>query len=59
MSGLATFSGGLKVQQIITATDGTRKILSTLEGQDGGDVVETVIIQLYLDLYLSHSEAVR
>lgn len=48
MAGVATFSGGLTVQQVLTAADGTRKILSTL--QDSADVVETVTNQPLLDL---------
>jgi hypothetical protein len=44
MASVATFSGGLKVQQIHTAKDGTRKILSRVEGGRDYALVETVMM---------------
>lgn len=46
MASVATFSGGLKVQQIHTAKDGTRKILSRVEGGQDYALVETVMIPI-------------
>ena len=43
MRGVATFSGGLELQEVHTAPDGTRKLLSSLLGDGSGSLVETVI----------------
>ncbi len=42
MRGVATFSGGLELQEVHTAPDGTRKLLSSLLGDGSGSLVETV-----------------
>ncbi len=46
MRDTATLSGGLHLQSVHTAPDGTRKLLSTLAGADaaGSGSVETVLI---------------
>jgi len=42
--GQSTFSGGLDLQEIHNAPDGTCKLLSSMHGDDTGALVETVVI---------------
>ena len=58
MRGVATMSGGLELLEVHAAPDGTRKLLSSLHGDDNGGLVETVTHPAFIARKPSQSSAV-